>query len=219
MKNAEQNGVLRWTGMLLSADDLRRHLKGQRELIVQPRAIVTPLVVDELKKLGVRLVRAAACGLAFSDSNAKPQAAAGNLGYAQERSHPLVTSAVRSLEREGVILEPMQACEGSSCDWARNLAECVARGDCLAGVVFCVDPGLVCCVANKIAGLRAVSVLTAAQAARSMTSLGANLLAVEMPGRTFFEVRQIMLSLGRTRTGCPAKVADILQELDGHSHR
>ena len=50
MKNAEQNGVLRWTGKLLSADDLRRHLKGQRELIVQRQTIVTPLAVDELKK-------------------------------------------------------------------------------------------------------------------------------------------------------------------------
>ena len=46
--------VLRWTGKLLSADDLRRHWTGQRELIVLGQAIVTPLAVDELKKHGVR---------------------------------------------------------------------------------------------------------------------------------------------------------------------
>ena len=61
--------------------------------------------------------------------------------------------------------------------------------------MFCADPGLVCCVANKVNGVRAAAVLTVFQAARATLTLGANLLAVEMPGRTIFEVRQIMLSL------------------------
>lgn len=217
MKNAEQDrptdaGVLRWTGKLLSADDLRRHLKGERELVVERRAIVTPLVVDELKKLGVRLLREEAHATPAS-SPARPQA-----GYAQDRPSSLVASAVRSLEREGVVLESLPSCNGPSSAWARSLAEWVARGDG-GGVVFCIDPGLVCCVANKIVGMRAVSVATAAQAARGLTNLGANLLAVEMPGRTFFDVRQILLGMCRSRAQCPENVADVLRELDGHAHR
>ena len=88
------------------------------------------------------------------------------------------------------------------------------------GVVFCDDPGLVCCVANKVPGLRAVAVTTVAQAARATLTLGANLLAVEMPGRTFFEMRQILRCLcGAESTACPAGVACTLRELDGHAHR
>jgi ribose 5-phosphate isomerase RpiB len=126
---------------------------------------------------------------------------------------------VQSLEREGVKLEALPTCDGASWDWARQLAECIARGDCLGAVVFCADPGVVCCVANKIGAVRAISVLTSTQAARARTSIGANMLAVEMPGRTFFEVRQILKALSRTAAECPQKIADVLQELDGHAHR
>jgi ribose 5-phosphate isomerase RpiB len=87
-------------------------------------------------------------------------------------------------------------------------------------VVFCDDAGLLCCVANKVAGLRAALANTVAQAAQATLTLGANLLAVEMPGRTFFEVRQILRTCcSAAAPACPAGVACTLQELDGHAHR
>jgi hypothetical protein len=50
--------------------------------------------------------------------------------------------------------------------------------------------------------------------------LGANLLAVEMPGRTFFEVRQILHILCASgEPVCPPGVACTLTELDRHAHR
>jgi hypothetical protein len=42
---------------------------------------------------------------------------------------------------------------------------------------------------------------------------------VEMPGRTFFEVRQILRTLLGNGTTCPDGVACTLRELDGHAHR
>jgi hypothetical protein len=75
-------------------------------------------------------------------------------------------------------------------------------------------------VANKVAGLRAVTAVTVGQAARATRTLGANLIAVEMPGRTFFEVRQILRTLCTSALpACPDGVACTLQELDGHAHR
>jgi hypothetical protein len=56
-------------------------------------------------------------------------------------------------------------------------------------------------------------------AARATLSLAANLLAVEMPGRTFFEVRQILRTLIAAPGACPGGVACTLRELDGHAHR
>jgi ribose 5-phosphate isomerase RpiB len=132
-----------------------------------------------------------------------------------------VQSAVQSLARDGLTLKELRPRETASpCRWAWAVAECMARGECQGGVVFCEDAGLLCCVANKVAGLRAMPAASAAQAARATLSLGANLVAVEMPGRTFFEIRQIVRTLCQAgAVVCPPGVACTLQELDGHAHR
>lgn len=141
-------------------------------------------------------------------------------GYAQERPNAFVESAVRVLAREGVSLKELSPSPHAAADrWGRALADCVASGDCQGGVIFCHDPGLVCCVANKVAGLRAVPVVTVMQAGRALLSVGPNLVAVEMPGRTYFEIRQILRLVCAQSGGCPDGVACTLRELDGHAHR
>jgi hypothetical protein len=203
--------ALRWTGRVLAFDDVRRRVNGHGELILSPTTIVTPLAAEQLREQGVRITREPACRFALPPSK--------TWGIAQERSHPLIDSAVRSLEREGIALRPLPTCEGMECRWAQAIGACVRRAECCGGVIFCGDPGLVCCVANKTTGVRAVSVTTVSQAARATLTLGANVLAVEMPGRTFFEIRQILRTLCLTATTCPPDVATTLQELDGHAHR
>jgi hypothetical protein len=207
-----QSQVLRWPGRVLAGADLRGRLNGHREVLLPQRTVVTPLAEELLRANGVRVTR--------QPPEASP-APTASWGYAQERPHPLVASAVRAVEREGLALQELRT---PSTDlpyrWARAVAECVIRGECQGGVIFCPDPGLVCCVANKLAGLRAIAVTTVAQAAGATLQLGANLVAVEMPGRTFFEVRQIFRTLctaGQPR--CPPGVACTLGELDGHAHR
>jgi Ribose/Galactose Isomerase len=138
---------------------------------------------------------------------------------AQERPYPLVRAVLASAAREGLRLREFDgAGDGLLCQWAKAVAECVARGECAGGVVFCDDPALVCCVANKLPGLRAAAVTSVAQAARATLTLGANLLAVEAPGRTYFELRQ-MLRLLSAAPACPNGPAATLRELDGHAHR
>jgi hypothetical protein len=133
----------------------------------------------------------------------------------------MVECAVRAVRREGLVVREWPAPGRElTCRWARAVAECVAAGECSGGVLFCADPGLVCCVANKVPGLRAAAVATVQQAARATLSLAANLLVVEMPGRTFFELRQILRTLCVARRPlCPDGVACTLRELDGHAHR
>jgi hypothetical protein len=204
--------VLRWSGRVVAADDLRRSLNGHRELLVAPAAVITPLALEQLRERGVQIRR----------EPAVKKAAAGPVwGYAQDRPHPMVRSAVQALERDGLPWRELPpAAPDAPCRWAKALAECVSCGECKGGVVFCQDPGLVCCVANKVAGLRGVAVVTVAQAARAVLTLGPNLIAVEMPGRTFFEIRQILRVLCEPgQAACPPGVACTLQELDGHAHR
>lgn len=210
MNGSSHSGVLRWQGRVVAVEDLHRSLNGHRELLVPARAIVTPLAAEDLRARGVRITR---------EAEPTKQSTPATWGIGQERAQPLVASAVRALERDGIVLWELPGCTGSECDWAKAVAERVASGECQGGVLFCGDPGLVCCVANKVAGLRAVPVITVAQAARATLTLAANLLVVEMPGRTYFEVRQILRTLCESSAVCPPGVACTLQELDGHAHR
>jgi hypothetical protein len=197
--------VLSWPKRLLSADDLRRHLNGQRELQLLPRTVVTPLAADELRARGVRITWQS------PPPAGKPPSFAG-WGYAQERPDTLVAAAVQALERDGVSLVSLPSSVG-------EIAAQIAASSCAGAVFFCGDPVVVCCIANKHSGLRAAAVLTAAHAARARVSLGANLFAVELPGRTYFELRQILRTIATAPATCPADLADTLKELDGHAHR
>ena len=204
--------VLRWSGRVVAAEDLRRLLNGHRQLLVTAHTVITPLALEQLRERGVEIRR---------QPTVEKPATRSTWGYAQDRPHPMVTSAIQAVRREGLGWKEMPpVTTGQDCRWARALAECIACGECGGGVVFCQDPGLVCCVANKVAGLRAAAVNTVAQAGRAVLTLGPNLVAVEMPGRTFFEIRQILRMLcTATVAACPPGVACTLQELDGHAHR
>jgi ribose 5-phosphate isomerase RpiB len=201
-----------WTGRVLAYEHLRRNLNGHRRVVLQRGAVVTPLAAEELHAGGVEVT-------VQGDDKASVQG--GTWGCAQDRVYAVVQSAMHALGREQVQVQPLPVvADEDLARWARSIGECVANGTCCGGVVFCRDPSLVCCVANKISGLRAAAVTTIAQAARATLTLGSNLLAVEMPGRTFFEVRQILRQLCATgpRT-CPDGVACTLRELESHANR
>src|SRR5262249_11465948 len=88
--------VLRWPGRVLAAEYLRRSLNGHREVLLTPRAIITPLAQEHLRTNGVAVHREALA------SQPHPPA---RWGFAQERPHPSVQAAVQSLAREGALLK------------------------------------------------------------------------------------------------------------------
>jgi hypothetical protein len=141
-------------------------------------------------------------------------------GYAVEKKpSTMLQVALRALRRQGQEPRPLPECNGAPCAWIRHVAECLTNGHCQAAVLFCDDPGLACCVANKVPGVRAAAVWTVAQAEQAVAQWGANLLVVEMAGRTYYECKE-MLRLCCSRNGtCPPGVACVLEELDGHAHR
>jgi hypothetical protein len=141
-------------------------------------------------------------------------------GYAVEgKPSAMLEVALRSLRRQGTEPQLLPTCQGESCVWVRDLAACLARGECHGAVLFCEDAGLACCVANKVAGVRAVAVNGVGQAVRALQALGANLLVVEMAGRTYYECRELLRLCREHPSACPPGVACVLQELDGHAHR
>lgn len=197
------NGATLWSKAVLTGDDVLS-LNGQRRLRVSPRLIITPSARDEIREKGIELEQE----LSANGST--------TWGISQERNSPLVESAIVALRREGIGLKPLPAIEGKlPCRWAQALAECIANGECQGGVIFAQDPALICCVANKLPGLRAASVSTIDSAARATFNLQANFLAVEMPGRTWHEIRQILrLACTLPNRPCPEGLACTLRELE-----
>ena len=208
MKDSQQTtgGVLCWPKRLLSADDLRRHLTSQRELLLLPKTVITPLAADELKAKGVRIT----WEMPKTKDAVSPKQ--GTWCYAQEKHDAIVIAAIKALERDGITLTKLDF------TMAHKIAETIVAGH-LGGIIFCGDAATVCCIANKTAGVRAAAVDNAAQLGRVKKNLGPNLFAIEMPGRTFFELRQLLKAIVTGAAVCPTDVANVLKELDGHAHR
>jgi hypothetical protein len=209
--------VLRWSGRVVTAEDLRQSLNGQRELIVTPRAIITPSASDHLKANGVKVLREEASTQAATEVHNRTV----GWGYALERPDSLVGSVVQSLQREGLNFSELSlaSCQlpagAIACGLAREAAQCVVREECWGAVVYCLDPELVCCVANKIKGIRAVCVHSSGQSSRAIKGMGANFLALEIGKGTFFELRQMLRGICGAAGECPEPVAGILKELEG----
>jgi len=199
--------VLIWPKRLLSADDLRRHLTSQGELVLLPKTIVTPLAADELRAKGVRVRWENA--IAGGPSSAK----IGGWIYAVDQADATIATAIQALEREGITLSKIEPAD------ARAIAEAISLAKYPGAVLFGSDPGSVVCIANKVAGIRAVSVMNALQVKRAHKNLGANLFAIEIPGRTLFEIRHMLKAIVTGQTECPGGIAKLLKELDGHAHR
>jgi ribose 5-phosphate isomerase RpiB len=205
-------GVLSWPKRLLSADDLRRHLTSQGELALLPRTVITPLAADELRAKGIRIT------WQVPKPKESATAQAGSWSYVLEKSDAVIIAAVQAVQRDGFDLAALDIAGGPA-SWAKAVAETILRAGHRGGIVFCGDPALVACIANKISGMRAAQVGSVLQTARAQKILGANLFAFEMPGRTFFEIRQMLRIIVASDGKCPEEIAHTLKELDGHAHR
>ena len=203
-------GVLHWPGKLFSADDLRRHWRNQRELVLGERTLLTPLVLDELRARGVTITRQqASCNGASQERGGEAWV------YVAEENYPDVAAAAASLQRQGTALTAGSLKGTGLAAWLTLFGDW--RRQKQWGVVFGADAALLGCVANK-AGLRAAPVCGARQAKRALTGIGANALIVEMPGPTFFEIRQILASATAATRICPPEIDKVLTELDAHAH-
>jgi len=137
----------------------------------------------------------------------------------QGKPTAMLEAALRGCGGAGPLPQPLAERNGDACGWVRRIAQDLGDGTCRTAVVFCEDASVACCVANKVPGVRAAAVTTVSQATRALAQLGANLLLVEMAGRTFFEFKQLLRLAAAGPAHCPPGVACTLTELDGHAHR
>jgi hypothetical protein len=202
-----------WSGRVLTWEDVRPFLGELRELTIGLKTIVSPLVLDELKARKITVRRGEG-----SSATATERVKKSGIGVALERPDGIVTSVVQGLRKEGVSLLDWSPKGESLAGWAWSLGLLV-KESATSGVAFASDASLVACVAGKVAGVRAARVLTGLEVTRAINGFGANLLSVDVPGRSFFEIKQILRAAATSVSRWPAEVEKVFREVDSHAHR
>ncbi|MFO0964911.1 MAG: hypothetical protein U0793_04880 [Gemmataceae bacterium] len=199
-----------WSERLLTWEDLRSRLHGLRELVLGPKTLVSPLLLDELRERKIAVRRDVASTASKTENR-------GALGVAQRTSDGTVGGAIEALKREGLALAAWEPKGANAAAWAWSLGHLVKEAG--RGVAFATDAALVACVAGKVAGVRPAHAMNARQAARAIQRFAANLLTIETPGPTFFEVKQILRTAATTAPQSSDYIERVFKELDGHAHR
>jgi ribose 5-phosphate isomerase RpiB len=204
--------LIAWNGRVVAAEDLPHLLNGQPELVIEKNVVVTPLAADELKRLGIRLVRRNT-GMAPTTNSF--------WAVVQEMEDSCVFAAIKALASSGAGFRRVAAFQKTDTTrWAKAVAQEAAGGKCGGTIAFSIDAGLFCCIANKVAGIRAAQVCSPRQTARALKAVGPNLLAVEIGVLNFFETMQVLRTvLAAGQTFCPPELATTLRELESHAHR
>jgi len=180
------SGEWRYDGRILAAEHLPRRLTGVTRVVVRPGTIVTQLAREDLSQRGITIGQ---------ESPAAPAAATAAPGsgiwVGSDRDYPVLSLALS--------LAGGTTGETHSGDSAALAAEAGRwRRDNPDGavVIFTAKPELAAWEAGKASGSPAAAVCGVPQASRAMATLGKPILAVEMPGRTAYEIRQILRLAG-----------------------
>jgi len=178
---AAGEGELVVSSRVVALAELKDRLNAVRKLVVPPHAIVTPAVRDELRRRNI--------SLAFGEKTAVAKTTGVRLVLLVAREAMDPTSLVASLENEGIAVETQTSdCMIKSTD---QLAAELRKGNTLAVLVTTYVPAALC-LANRLAGVRAVWGLDARTVASDTAAVGANLLVVNPTGASLFQLRQLV---------------------------
>ena len=185
--SAPSAGELVVDSRVVTMTEITGRLDSIRRLVVSPNAIVTPAVRDELLRRGIAL----AC---VDSSNGRPLSTV-RLALITSGTDFDPTALAAGLTREGFRVEPSAVdCLISATD---QLASETARPDTL-GVLLTRHTAAGLCLANRLAGVRAVTGVDAPAMAAAAGAVGATLLVVDPQAGTFFQLKQMVTEFCRS---------------------
>jgi ribose 5-phosphate isomerase RpiB len=166
---------------VVTLESIAGRLKGAKQVVVPPGALVTPSVHDELRRKGILLVQERRA--ASEPKGCVPVL----LVVGRTRFDP--AAAVESLARQGIKVQS----ETSECMIASTdkLAAAAASGKSL-GVLWTRHTAAGLCLANRHAGVRAVLASGVAATAAAVSAVGANVLVVDPTVGTSYETNRIL---------------------------
>jgi hypothetical protein len=184
-KSSEQPFTLTVATRVVTMNDVAGRLDSIRRVVVSREAIVTPAVRDELLRRGIAL------DCAKSPSGA---AATIRISLMTARIDFDPTTLMATLGREGFQLTQ----SSSDCLIAASdqLAAEIGQGDIL-GVLLTRHAAAGLCLANRLAGVRAIGGIDAPAVAAASAAVGANLLVVDPRAGTFFQLKQAITEFAR----------------------
>ncbi len=185
------------TAILL--EDLRREGK---EIRLPEGALVTPAARDWLKEHPLPVTW-----------EKSPAGAPGKLAVVMDPSLSELRMMRAMLDRGGRLAEVIEPAGGRSGVLAatRRLCGKIARGEVAKGVVFAADGPVPVCVANKHNGVRAALGVNIPMTEEACRSLGINVLVLEYPTLTPYQMKQM---IDRLLAGSASPPAETLAEIE-----
>lgn len=179
--------VIRLTEAVITADVLQSCINGAKTVQIGARAVLTPSARDFLRTRNIQCTRDAAgntgAGASGSPAETRWQAVIS-------KANSQVEAVVKNLQAAGEAWETRLT--GLPAEAARQGMSALCRGEAAGIVVFADQPEVVACLANRNTRVRAAAVWNAQQIAAAAQHLGANLLAIDPVGKSFFELRTML---------------------------
>jgi hypothetical protein len=184
--SARTEGQLVVSERVVTLAQLDGRLSGVKQVVVPPQAIVTPAVHDELARRNVTLTFA-------SDQPASPADALRLVVVAMGTKFD-PARLVAALKKSPLLVVPHTLdCVMASCDL---LAHQIGQAKTLGLLLTRYTPAALC-LANRLAGVRAVTAADAATVRRVAKQVGANLLVVDPEAGSLFALRQMVMEFCR----------------------
>jgi len=169
---------------VITADVLAEKSAGRKNIVVGPRAIVTPSARDWLRHNKVELIYGATATTAS----------------AEMKSSKLVITHSVSQTIDRVLEDAGRQSNGgwnrksveSAGDAAQKVIGELRRESSRVIVVLTSEPEVVACLANRNEKVKAAVVADAAVVARVKSGLDGNVFVVDPTGRSFFELRNML---------------------------
>ena len=169
---------------VVSLATIGERLAGKKRLLVQPKAVVTPAVRDELRKRGVRLERT-------TETERSPTCS----------SKLMVTIGCSSPAAERLAAQARQSgCDTNQCSDAQAATKKIGqhlREDGATAVWLSNTPLLAQTLANRDGSIRACVAHNVTEVQSAITAIGTNLVVVDPDRVTEFQWKQIVAELRR----------------------
>lgn len=169
---------------VITVETLRKYTQ-QAELVILPRAIVTPAARDELKKRNIRLIRqGTSVAINHANKTTGGKLLAANLGadYQAKTLAQLTAAYGANLEQHALVSLPQLVA---------NHAASVSR-DGTKAVWFTSQAAHAVCLANREAKVWAVQGSDEAAVKAALSSIPANVLVIDPRGKSQYTLRKMI---------------------------
>jgi ribose 5-phosphate isomerase RpiB len=189
---------------VVTATMLNDLLRESRPIVLQKGSLVTPAARDWLKEHAVPVTW-------VENPDGKR-----NLGVVMEPKLPEMRAVRTMLDRAGGLSEVIEpaAGRGGLSAATRRLCGLVFRKQVAKGVVFAQDGAVPVCVANKHVGIRAALGVNLPMVEEACRELGINVLVLEYPVQTPYQMRQMIERFLAGPTTAQAEIAAAISNIE-----